>query len=163
MTQSIVGEWDEATIRDALAQVSWPGRFQRLDDDQLILDGAHNPDAANVLVETWREVFGEAEKATIVLGAAGTKDIDGLLRELCKIAERFIFVPIKSQRGLSPDELVEQLGGRKPASTADSVVAAMQTSAEVGKAKTLVTGSLFLVGEVLALIRGAEDVRETEQ
>lgn len=162
---SIVGECDEAIIREALAQVSWPGRFQRLDDDQLILDGAHNPDAAKVLVATWREVFGNAEKATIILGAVGTKNIDGLLAELCKIAERFIFVPIKSQRGLSPDDLVDRLHDRRPASTAESLDEALQQVAAggAGGEKTLIAGSLFLVGEALAMRSGGGSVRETEQ
>lgn len=161
--QAVVGDCDEESLRKALAQVKWPGRFQRLDADRLILDGAHNPNAAKVLVATWREVFGENEKATIILGAVGTKDIDGLLDELCLIAERFVFVPIKSQRGLAPDELVERLGDRKPASSADSVAAAMEEGAEAGNAKMLVAGSLFLVGEVLALRAGAGEVRKTEQ
>ena len=163
VARSVVEECDEVTTREALVQVSWPGRFQRLDDDRLILDGAHNPDAASVLVATWREVFGEAERATVILGAVGTKDIDGLFDELCKIAERFIFVPIKSKRGLSADELVERLDDRKPASTAESLGEALQQDAAVDGEKTLIVGSLFLVGEALALRRDAEPFRETEQ
>jgi dihydrofolate synthase/folylpolyglutamate synthase len=163
VAQSLIEECDETAIRDALAKVSWPGRFQRLDDDQLILDGAHNPGAAKVLVAVWREVFGEAEKAVIILGATGTKDVDGLLDELCKIAARFIFVPIKSQRGLSPDDLMGRLGDRCPAAMAESLSDAMQGSQRSANAKTLVCGSLFLVGEALALRKGASKVRESEQ
>ena len=43
-------------IRRSLAETVWPGRFQRIDDD-LILDGAHNPGAGSVLRETWQSTF----------------------------------------------------------------------------------------------------------
>ncbi len=160
VAHAVIGEHcDDELLRVGIEQARWPGRFEILDDGNLILDGAHNPAAARVLVETWREEFGE-ERATVVLGAVGTKDVDGLLDELRKIADRFIFVPIKSQRGMSPDELVVQLRERRPATTAASLSAAL----EQGKSgKILIAGSLFLVGEALALRRGAKSVRDTEQ
>ena len=143
----------------ALKRRVGPDVFEIFDDGNLILDGAHNPAAAGVLVETWREEFGEAQ-ATVILGAAGTKDIDGLLDELSKIANRFIFVPIKSQRGMSPDELVAQLNERKPSTTVASLSEALELASPE---KTLVAGSLFLVGEALALKGDGCAVRATQQ
>ena len=153
-------EW----IRSAIAEVSWPGRFQRFDRGQLILDGAHNPSAAAVLVETWRETFG-SERATVILGAAGNKDIDSVLDELCKIAAVFIFVPIKSQRSLSPVELADALGDRCPSAQTTSLQAALNHATYTAPTglRILVTGSLFLVGEALALRKGKSEIRETEQ
>ena len=48
---------DDPAIAQGLATVDWPARFQKW-DERTIIDGAHNPAAANVLAETWREVFG---------------------------------------------------------------------------------------------------------
>lgn len=160
VAHAVIGEFcDDELLRVGLEQARWPGRFEILDAGNLILDGAHNPAAARMLVETWREEFGE-ERATIILGAIGTKDVDGLLDELSKIADRFIFVAIKSQRGMPADELVVQLRERRPATTAASLGDALQ---RVGSGKTLVAGSLFLVGEALALRKGVASVRDTEQ
>ena len=52
--------------------MQWPARFQRF-DDRIVIDGAHNPAGARVLVRTWREVFGE-EKATLIFGVLADKD-----------------------------------------------------------------------------------------
>jgi dihydrofolate synthase/folylpolyglutamate synthase len=43
-------------LEAGLKLVEWPARFQRLRAD-VILDGAHNLDAARVLAQTWREQF----------------------------------------------------------------------------------------------------------
>jgi len=160
VAHAVIGEFcDDELLRVGIGRAQWPGRFEELEDGDLILDGAHNPAAARVLVETWREEFGD-QRATVILGAVGTKDVDGLLDELAKIADCFIFVPIKSQRGMSPDELAVLLRGRRPATTAASLSAALE---QVVAGKTLVAGSLFLVGETLALRKGARAVRDTEQ
>src|SRR5262249_39821381 len=55
-------ELDEKAIVRGLAAVEWPARFQKW-DERTIIDGAHNPDAAHILAETWRDVFGD-QKAT---------------------------------------------------------------------------------------------------
>ena len=46
----------ESAIIRGLANVEWPARFQRW-DERTIIDGAHNPAAARVLAETWREIL----------------------------------------------------------------------------------------------------------
>lgn len=159
--QAALPDLDETTVRKGIAAARWPGRFQRLDNDRLIFDGAHNPAAARALVATWREVFRDA-RPTIILGAVGTKDVVGLLGELCKIAARFVFVPIRSQRGMSPEQLLIHLRGRRPAKTADSLSGALELTAH-DSSRVLIAGSLYLVGEALALRAGAGSVRETEQ
>lgn len=63
-------------IRQSVAAAHWPGRFQRI-DESLILDGAHNPAAAEVLCRTWRDEYGD-EKAHLVFGAVGSKDVTGI-------------------------------------------------------------------------------------
>ncbi len=54
---------DEKAIVRGLATIEWPARFQKW-DERTIIDGAHNPGAARVLAQTWREVFGD-QKATL--------------------------------------------------------------------------------------------------
>lgn len=134
-------------IRQSVSDAFWPGRFQQLRPG-LIVDGAHNPAAAAVLRETWLGEFGK-EKARLVFGAVATKDVAGIFRELLPIIESVTFVPVKSERRLSVDEmeaaLLEAGGGDLPVYSAETLAAAIEPNGRV-----LVAGSLFLVGQALA-------------
>jgi dihydrofolate synthase / folylpolyglutamate synthase len=142
-------------IRHSVATTVWPGRFQGIEDD-LILDGAHNPAAAGVLRWTWQAEFGD-EKAHLVFGAVGSKDVVGILRELLPLVASVNFVPVKSDRRLSVEEmraaLAEAGGGDLPQAGFASLPAAIQSARSNG-GKTLVAGSLFLVGEALGHFLG---------
>ena len=74
-----------------IKKVHWPARFQRLDkEERLILDGAHNIDSAENLARTWSQKY-PGEKASIVFGAASSKDVRAMLRALQPIAARWHF------------------------------------------------------------------------
>ncbi|MDF1815712.1 MAG: bifunctional folylpolyglutamate synthase/dihydrofolate synthase [Verrucomicrobiales bacterium] len=142
-------------IRESLAATRWPGRFQKV-GDRVILDGAHNAAAAQALAATWRETFGEGERATLIFGAAESKDVAGILGHLGPFLRRAIFVPIKSERRLSADQLeaaLQEAGfGDSEVHSNDSIRKALDFAAQFPE-KTLVAGSLFLVGETLSLLK----------
>ncbi|HRQ87810.1 MAG TPA: folylpolyglutamate synthase/dihydrofolate synthase family protein [Bacteroidia bacterium] len=142
-------------IRRSVAEVHWPGRFQRIDTD-LVLDGAHNPAAAAVLRQTWQDKFGE-EKAHLVFGAVGSKDVSGIFAELLPILASVTFVPVKSERRLSVPEMKDALatagGAALPQSEAETLSDAVAIARGHG-GRTLVAGSLFLVGEALGHFLG---------
>lgn len=144
-------------IRKSLETVSWPGRFQRI-GSRLVLDGAHNESAAEALARTWTDVFGE-EKATLVFGAAKTKDLVGVFAHLGPLLERVFFVPIQSERRLSPEEMrtaLDEAGFTEvPSDPAESLRDALELASS-GSSRTLVTGSLYLIGEALSLLEEAE-------
>jgi dihydrofolate synthase/folylpolyglutamate synthase len=139
----------EAGLRDAV----WPARFQRLEEGRLILDGAHNPDAAQALVAAWQEAF-PGESAVIVFGGSSGKDHSETLRPLLPLGARWIFTAFDSPRAVPPAEILEayRAAGGDPqlCQTADSLPAALALARSHG-ARLLVTGSLFLAGEFLAL------------
>lgn len=142
------------TLREGLATVQWPGRFQRI-GDRIVLDGAHNPHAAIRLVETWRETFGDA-KATLVFGAMRDKDVAGVLATLHPIVARIVTVPVANARACSSAELGEishQLDPELPCIARASFPAALST-AEAYPEHMLIAGSLFLIGEALAHFDG---------
>ncbi|MEN8864585.1 MAG: folylpolyglutamate synthase/dihydrofolate synthase family protein [Akkermansiaceae bacterium] len=130
-------------VQHSLQHVQWPGRFERI-GDSLILDAAHNPHAAQALIETWKTEFPD-KKASIIFGSVEDKATDEVLTKLSVIAEEFHFVPINSQRGLPPEchkvevkSVVHQ-----------DLPSALKATAD---RTTLLTGSLFLIGEAKALI-----------
>jgi dihydrofolate synthase/folylpolyglutamate synthase len=148
-------EAPETAIREGLRQVAWPGRFQTIHPPQsggcVILDGAHNEAAARRLAQTWRELFGR-EKAAIVLGVLKDKNAEAVCAALAPIASRVVAVPVRSERTLAAEALgavVQKAMPGVPWEIAAGLEPALAAAGSAGR-KILVTGSLFLVGEVLA-------------
>ncbi|MGA0845994.1 MAG: glutamate ligase domain-containing protein, partial [Luteolibacter sp.] len=136
------------TVRDGLARVSWPGRFEEI-RPSLILDGAHNPHAAKVLAETWRERFGD-RKALLIFSAVAAKDVAGILRELVPIAAEIFICPVDTPRAISVAEIAGELPeGAPPHRCFESWIEAFK-SASQDERPILIAGSLFLVGEARA-------------
>jgi dihydrofolate synthase / folylpolyglutamate synthase len=145
-------------LKEGLANVYWPGRFQRI-DERLVLDGAHNPAATQRVVETWRECVGP-QRATIIFGGLCDKDLQGMISTLSTLAARFLIVPIRSQRAASPGDIEsfvpKHLSATRCASAAQALALAHRFHEQI-----LVTGSLFLVGEVLAILDSAQAALQT--
>ena len=155
------------TLKSGLAAVVWPGRFQRIfvEGSELVLDGAHNLHAARQLAATWREEYGES-RCRLIFGALSDKNPESLLAELIPIASEITLVPVASPRSMDPADLgasiALHLGPEKPVvhiagSLQEALVDNLSPSRRLpdhSKAPVLLAGSLFLVGEALALLSG---------
>lgn len=145
---------DEHAIANGLAQVRWPGRFQRW-DERTVIDGAHNPAGARILARTWRETFGD-EKATLVLGIFADKDAPAIYRELAPIAARVVLTNFRGGRVMPAAELAAIIISTTP-TTPHAVAASPRDALEIARKndeRVLIAGSLHLAGEVLALLSG---------
>jgi len=144
----------ESAIERGLMAIKWPARFQ-LWDERTVIDGAHNPAAARVLADTWRELF-PGQRATLVLAVLGDKDLGGICEALIPISESILLPKIRSERAANPRELakvVSSLAPSLPYSIAPSIAEAID-SARAGPIRILITGSLHFAGEVLAFLEG---------
>ena len=144
----------EDAITRGLAKVEWPARFQRW-DQQIVIDGAHNPAGAEILAQTWRTEFGD-QRATIILAVLQDKDVAGIWRALAPIASRVILPHIRAQRALLPEETARVISAITPSlhySNTPSLLPAL-TSARATADPILITGSLHFAGEALAELRG---------
>ncbi len=154
-------------VRSGFERVEWPGRFQMF-GDTLVVDGAHNPAAASALVETWQERF-PSEKASLIFGALQDKDAAGVLQRLAPIVGRLTLVPVQSPRSLDVAALRQiservfgaDRSGLQPA-VFDSPDVVSALAHESGEMRRLVTGSLYLVGEVMALQSGTVAERSAQ-
>jgi len=145
---------DKSKIERGLASINWPARFQKW-DDRTIIDGAHNPAAARVLVETWREVFGD-QKATLILAVLSDKELRGICEALTAITDSMILPRIRSARAAAPEDLAKVISTITPPlpyAIAPTVGEALDV-ARTRPNPILVTGSLHFAGEVLAHLRG---------
>jgi len=152
----------QTAIEQGLANVVWPGRFQRINGPAgtpLVLDGAHNEAAAARLVQTWKELYGE-EQPVILLGVLRDKDVAAICRELAPLGARFVVTPVHSVRTCTAEVLAQAMYEAAPgtpchvAGSAEEGLACAQAEAREAGRRVLITGSLFLIGETLALLEG---------
>ena len=147
-------------IRDGLGKVSWPGRFERI-RRHIILDGAHNPHAAQSLAATWREQFGE-QQAVLIFSAVAAKDIKAILKLLSPIASQVHFCPVDSPRATPCEEMVAALPENAPPHIIHHSLGEAMEAAGQTKETILIAGSLFLIGEARAHLT-RKDFQASEQ
>jgi dihydrofolate synthase / folylpolyglutamate synthase len=146
------------TTTTALRHVDWPGRWQRLRaaGRDVFLEAAHNADGARALDRNLAQLQADTGRAPIVVvGALGATRARPLLETICRHAQEIHLVVPRQARACSHAEL-EALA---PPACRDrlrraSVEALFPgpdgcTAGEPGE-PVVVTGSLYLVGEVLA-------------
>jgi dihydrofolate synthase/folylpolyglutamate synthase len=155
----------EEKIREGLAKVDWPGRLQLIEKSngqKTLLDGAHNAAGAKVLREAMEKNFPVKER-TLILGILQDKDWRRICELLAPSAVKILTVPVSSERSANPKELAEICRAKNPMAevfVCNSLREALQkTSAENF---TVVTGSLYLVGEALELL-GLSPAAENER
>jgi dihydrofolate synthase/folylpolyglutamate synthase len=153
--QGAGGALREQAVADAARATEVPGRLQLLDrDPPTMLDGAHNPDAVDALIESLPEVLPERPLA-LVLGVLEDKDAARMLSALLPLCERAWFTAPPSSRALPPaalQSLARQLGFEASACEPQPARALAQAQAwarERGGA-VLATGSIYLVGDLIA-------------
>jgi dihydrofolate synthase/folylpolyglutamate synthase len=145
---------DDSAIVRGLACINWLARFQRW-DERTIIDGAHNPAAARMLAETWREIFG-TQRATLILAILSDKNLRGICEALAPISESVLLPKIRSERVADPDGLAQIFSTITP-SLPYSMPPSVGEALAFARAKPnpiLITGSLHFAGEVLAYLRG---------
>lgn len=130
-----------------------PGRLEFI--GRYLLDGAHNPAGAKALRDFLDEF--SYPPVTIVFGAMKDKDVTEILETLLPKAARIIFTQPSNTRSAKATDLfgvvADKLNGI-PAFITSSVDEAIELAQREtpGKDMILVTGSLYLVGEVRKIL-----------
>ncbi|MCL2260504.1 MAG: Mur ligase family protein [Fibromonadales bacterium] len=140
--------FNEKKARAVLKNAVWPGRMQMLKN--FILDGAHNPDAAEILAQCLEEK--KLGPLPCIFASLTDKDTEGVLRALKPHISVCHPVQVENPRARSVEEILEICEKLK-----------IKTTTENFKNKTpiLVTGSLYIVGKVIAELCGeAVDLTE---
>jgi dihydrofolate synthase / folylpolyglutamate synthase len=141
-------------VRRGLAEVELPARFQVLPGrPQVILDVAHNVEAAQALAENLF-ASGYSNETIAVCGMLRDKDVAGVLRALAPRITRWHFASLSGPRAASAEELAANLGqgdAQKFASPLEAFSAALERASEGDK--IVVFGSFLTVGEVMAWLK----------
>ena len=148
-------EFKERDIISGVEETIWEGRIQVLSKNPLIVvDGAHNPGAAQVLVDTVKNDF-SYKRLILVLGIMKDKDINTIVKEIAEMADHIICSSPEYSRAASPEHLYSIVSKyNKNTETIKTLPEAIQKAKRIAKSDDmiLITGSLFTVGEALTII-----------
>jgi dihydrofolate synthase/folylpolyglutamate synthase len=151
-------------FEQGVVAADWPARMQWLSAGALVasapvgselwLDGGHNAEGGRIVAGALADLEERASRPLVlIVGMLSTKDAEGFLRNFAGLARALIAVPIGQEKGLAPDALAAI--ARRVGLTAQSApgiedALAMVCALELSPPpRVLITGSLYLAGEVL--------------
>lgn len=144
----------ERALRQGLAEVQLPGRFQLLPGHPaLVLDVGHNPQAAAVLAQNLSDLE-PCSGTSAVFGMLRDKDIGGVVKLLAPHIDRWFVCTLPPPRGAQASELAQllrQTGARAVREFENPALAYMAACSEaVENDRIVVFGSFHTVADVLA-------------
>ena len=146
------------SIERGIRETRWPGRFQVVPAGggwpEVVLDVAHNPAGAWALRSTLSERY-DNRPLIFVFAAMRDKAISEMTEILFPLAVRVIATRPENPRAASSEEI--QQAGRR---TGAEIEAVPEVRVAMGRARAcatagavvVVTGSIYLVGEVIGLL-----------
>ena len=157
--------WNEDRIRGGLSRIHWPGRFQQIHQHPtVVVDGAHNPAALTTLKKTLLDQF-PGKKIVLVLGIMRDKDIADMIGIIAPAAYEIICTRPDYGRAAEPGVLYRHAKPIHPRvimvdRLSHAVDRAMDRALHLDEI-VVVAGSLFTVGETIALFRSRSNIRKT--
>jgi dihydrofolate synthase / folylpolyglutamate synthase len=150
----------QPAARAGLRTVSWEGRLESIEaDPKVLLDGAHNPPAAKVLSQYLMEYASSHPTSRILLvwGMMRDKDHRGFIAPLLPLVSEIVLTQIALARSATVDELRIALDAW-PGPVLEAVFPMDALTVAKGRCTAhdliCIAGSLMLVGEVKAAVRG---------
>ncbi len=146
----------------ALVQVDWAGRWQQLEvaGRRLVLDATHNPEGCRALQENLAQlVAATGRKPIIVAGTLGEARGRSLMATVAPFARELYLLQPNQDRALAPAQLEAFLPEGCDFPVRASSVAQLFSGSNIGKIgaagdSIVVTGSIYLIGEVLEQLQG---------
>jgi len=98
-------------IREGIEKTRWPGRFEKISQSPLIIiDGAHNEDAAKKLAQEVQNYFTK-QKITYIIGVLADKEHAKMLELMLPYANKVYTVTPPNKRALDGVVLAEEVRG----------------------------------------------------
>jgi dihydrofolate synthase / folylpolyglutamate synthase len=154
-----------AAFEAGLVKADWPARLQRVGHGRLAelmplghelwLDGGHNPDGGRAIAAALADLEERVSRPLVlIVGMLASKDCEGFLRNFTGLARRLIAVPVLgAEKGLSAETVAEAARAiGLQATSGDNLNEALDAVRKLDldpPPRVLITGSLYLAGEVL--------------
>src|SRR4029077_16426544 len=154
-----------AAFDAGMVKAEWPARLHRLAQGRLVdlapagselwLDGGHNPDGGRAIAAALADLEERVSRPLVlIVGMLASKDCEGFLSNFTGLARRMIAVPVPgAEKGLAPETLVDTarvigLSASGRYTLPDALEAVRKLDLDPPP-RILITGSLYLAGEVL--------------
>ncbi len=150
-----------AHIAEGVKNTRWPGRFEIMrsgpNEPEFVLDVAHNPAGAWALRSTLSALYPE-RRLIFVFGAMRDKAIREIAEILFPVADTVIATHAESPRAATAQEIMDLARH-----TQERIIPQPSVSAALEKARAMagnkgvivVTGSIYVVGEAVAILAPA--------
>jgi dihydrofolate synthase/folylpolyglutamate synthase len=155
-----------AAFEAGVARADWPARLQRLSQgalpalappgSELWLDGGHNPEGGRAVAAALADLEERVSRPLVlIVGMLSSKDCAGFLHNFAGLARRVVGVPIPHQENAIPAETIAECARAVgiPAQARGDLKSALDAVARLDldpSPRIVITGSLYLAGEVLA-------------
>ena len=154
-----------AAFEAGMVRAEWPARLQRIAAGRLVdlipsgselwLDGGHNPDGGRAIAAALADLEERVSRPLVlIVGMLVSKDCEGFLRNFIGLARRMIAVPVPcaevGRRAEAVADAARAIG--LPATSRDNIDEALDAARKLDldpPPRILITGSLYLAGEVL--------------
>lgn len=159
---------DEA-VRQGVADAAWPGRFEIVRAEKgeptIVVDGGHNPQGAQALVDSLVDVF-PGRKPVFIMGVLEDKDYPTMLEIVMPLVGGFVAVTPDNPRALSADKLARAIrwtgqdilgcSAHMRPHVARDLADALAKARELAGADGIICafGSLYSVGALKELLEG---------
>jgi dihydrofolate synthase/folylpolyglutamate synthase len=151
----------EAALAEGIRKARWPARLQelgpgpltaRLPGRRVLVDGGHNPDAAEAVARA----LADQAPVALVFGLMANRPLPPVLGPLAGLASSLHAVPLPGHECHAPGDIAafatETLGiaNCQPAETLEQALAQLAARPD-GPPTVLIAGSLYLAGQALRL------------
>src|SRR5215470_11092876 len=148
-----------------MVKADWPARLHRLGQGRLVnlvpagselwLDGGHNPDGGRAIAAALADLEERVSRPLVlIVGMLASKDCEGFLKNFAGLARRMIAVPVpnveKGRSAATVADTARSIG--LSATSRDNLAEALEAASKLAldpPPRILITGSLYLAGEVL--------------
>lgn len=141
---------------ESLSKVNWPGRMQKVNSPlakcPIYLSGDHNQQGIESLIELLKDYT--YQNIHIIVGVGVDKDADLMLEKLFQVKGAKIYLTVTPFKGRSLDQYKKEFVSKAISADADPLVV-FKKSLENATSNdlVLVTGSLYLVGDLLNYLK----------
>lgn len=162
---------DDEDLLEAMKETTWPGRLEQISDQPcLLLDGAHNPEGAEVLAQALSTTF-KYEKLHLVMGMIENKNHRDTLKHILPLVDTLILTEPNYRMAKDAEQLrvlVEDLVQELALTSFPNIIVekdwkkALERLLEATKESDLavVTGTLYLIGDVRSYMLHNKDAEK---
>ncbi|MBE9208310.1 bifunctional folylpolyglutamate synthase/dihydrofolate synthase [Nostoc sp. LEGE 06077] len=149
----------QSAIINGMGNTKWPGRMQWLiwHNHKLLIDGAHNPAAAQVLRNYIDSL--NNQNVTWIMGMLSTKEHSKIFQALLRTGDKLYLVPVPDNSSANPTELANLANNIFPGlsfcQTYNDLSSALESAFTDTNNLVVLCGSLYLIGHFLATLNHA--------